>query len=105
MIALDDDATVGDEFFRVADRHADASVLAVPPNPARAYSPMGREIAFGEAALSIRAPMRRYTEAGYGVGHRVGLLLENRPEQLSPADVDPRALAGMIDRRNLKKRA
>ena len=34
---------------------------------------------YGEAAAAVEAIADRYAAAGYGVGHRVGLMLENRP--------------------------
>ncbi len=82
MIAIDEHATIGATFFRAADAYADNAFLAVPANPARGYSPEGTQIGYREAAGIVRALMRSYADAGYGVGHRVGLLLENRPEHL-----------------------
>jgi len=56
--------------------------MAVPANPARDYDPEGREITFAEAAGTVRRLAERYAAAGYGLGHRVGLLLESRPEHM-----------------------
>ena len=36
-------------------------------------------LTYGEAAAEVDALARRYADAGYGVGHRVGLMLGNRP--------------------------
>ncbi|WP_372660230.1 AMP-binding protein [Hydrogenophaga sp.] len=82
MIAIHDDTTIGQAFFEACDRYADNSLLAVPANPARNYDPAGREIRYAEAAVAVRALMARYRAAGYGLGHRVALLLESRPEHL-----------------------
>lgn len=82
MIAIDEQSTIGETFFRAAEAYADHAFLAVPANPARAYAPEGVEISYREAAEHLRALTGIYAGAGYGVGHRIGLLLENRPEHL-----------------------
>lgn len=82
MIAIDDHSTIGDTFSRAADTYADKTFLAVPANPARAYAAAGVEISYRAAAQAVQALTRTYAAAGYGVGHRIGLLLENRPEHL-----------------------
>ena len=82
MIEIDDHATIGDTLFRAAARYGANALLAVPANAARAYHPQGFEISFEAAAAAVRVLMQRYADAGYGSGHRVGLLLENRPEHL-----------------------
>ncbi len=82
MVGIDDRSTLGETFFRAAQAHAERSLIAVPANPARGYLARGVEITYAQAAATVRVSMRRYAEAGYGVGHRIGLLLENRPEHL-----------------------
>jgi acyl-CoA synthetase (AMP-forming)/AMP-acid ligase II len=82
MIAINDDTTIGRAFFEACARYASHSLLAVPANPQRGYSPQGREISYQEAAAAVNALMAAYRHAGYGLGHRVALLLENRPEHL-----------------------
>ncbi|UJW81015.1 AMP-binding protein [Hydrogenophaga sp. SL48] len=82
MIAIDDDTTIGQAFFAACERYAGHSLLAVPANPARAHDPAGREIRYSDAATEVRALMAAYRSAGYGLGHRVGLFLESRPEHL-----------------------
>ena len=82
MVAIDDASNLGETFFRAAQAHAGRSLIAVPANPARNYHPRGIEITYAEAAATVRGLMQRYAEAGYGIGHRIGLLLENRPEHL-----------------------
>lgn len=67
-----------------------ASVAAYPDNafcclPARAdrdWQPEGGEWSYAQAAASVEALRARYAEAGYGLGHRVALLLDMRPEFL-----------------------
>ena len=71
--------TVFEALARAAARHRERPCLFVLPETAKAYA-----IAAGE--LSYRAAFRRvlklreaYRAQGYGHGHRVGILLENRP--------------------------
>lgn len=82
MIVPAPDATIGDTFFRCAEAFGHNAFLAVPANPARSYHPGGFELSYAAAAGAVRALMQRYAAAGYGLGHRVALLLENRPEHL-----------------------
>ena len=82
MIAIDDSTTIGDALFRATKRYASNSLLAVPANPARSYDPTGREITYAQAEDSVRGLMEHYRAAGYGLGHRVGLFLESRPEHV-----------------------
>ncbi|MGJ7610175.1 MULTISPECIES: AMP-binding protein [unclassified Variovorax] len=82
MIAIDEQSTIGETFFRAAQAYADHAFLAVPANPARAYAAEGVEITYRQAAVEVRALVGIYAQAGYGMGHRIGLLLENRPEHL-----------------------
>ncbi|HEY7608119.1 MAG TPA: AMP-binding protein [Alphaproteobacteria bacterium] len=64
-----------------------AAARAVPEKPFLALTPSagwqidGRtEITYGAAARRVAALSALYRAAGYGVGHRVALLLYNRPE-------------------------
>ena len=80
MIEISDTSTVDEVFFEAAARYGEQPFLAFPANPARAYAPQGLEWTYAQAATAVRDLMARYASAGYGVGHRVGLLLENRLE-------------------------
>ncbi len=82
MIDIDDDSTIGQTLFAAAARYGANALLAVPAHAARAYHPQGCEISFESAAAQVRSLMARYRDAGYGSGHRVGLLLESRPEHM-----------------------
>ncbi len=82
MHTPDDDATIASTFAACAQRYADRPFLAVPANPARAYHAAGHELSYAEAASAVQAMQDRYAAAGYGLGHRVALLLENRLEHL-----------------------
>ena len=54
--------------------------LLIPPRASRGYVPEGLLWSYGEVAGRATELVDRYTAAGYGHGHRVSLLLENRPE-------------------------
>ncbi len=75
-------ATIGTTFGRCVQAFAALPFLAVPANPARAYHPQGLELSYAQAGAAVNALMARYAAAGYGLGHRVSLLMENRPEHL-----------------------
>ena len=72
-------ATVFDAFARAAARHGEMPFLAVLPETAQAYGIEAGEISYGEALARIGALREAYRAKGYGAGHRVGILMENRP--------------------------
>ena len=72
--------TVFAAFMATAAVAPDNAFLCVPPAPGRAYHPEGVELTYAEARERVLACQERYAAAGYGHGHRVGLLLDNRPE-------------------------
>jgi acyl-CoA synthetase (AMP-forming)/AMP-acid ligase II len=72
-------ATVADLFRRTAARAPDQPFLAVLPETAGAYGIEPGEIAYGAFTAKVEVLARAYRAAGYGPGHRVALLLENRP--------------------------
>lgn len=80
MIAVDDTTTIGQAFFAAAAHYGDKPFLCAPANAQRNYHPAGFEIAYAAAAREVDALMARYRAAGLGHGHRVAMLLENRPE-------------------------
>lgn len=54
--------------------------LCVPSAPDRAYHPDGVEFTYAETRTRVEQLRNAYATAGFGHGHRVALLLENRPE-------------------------
>ena len=55
-------------------------MISATPMPGRDYHPEGVEFSYAESWRAIEALRERYGAAGYGQGHRVALLLEQRPE-------------------------
>jgi acyl-CoA synthetase (AMP-forming)/AMP-acid ligase II len=82
MPEIMDGTTIAAAFAAAVAAHADRPFLAVPANPERGYLPAGFEITYGEAGRRIEELAAIYRRAGYGVGHRVATLLENRPEHV-----------------------
>ena len=82
MAEILDGITIGAAFAATVAQHADRPFLAVPANPDRGYLASGFEISYGAASKRVEELAAIYRQAGYGVGHRVATLLENRPEYL-----------------------
>lgn len=57
-------------------------LMVAPANPERSYLPEGAELSYQRVAQDVRVWMDRYAGAGHGVGKRVALFLENRPEHI-----------------------
>ena len=72
-------ATVHDVFSATAARTPEAEFLFTESVTAQAYGIVAGAIRWGDAADEVERLRAAYAEAGYGHGHRVGLLLENRP--------------------------
>ncbi len=73
------DTTVHAAFKRVAARRGDADFLVVEAVTAAAYGIEPGARSWREVAGEVERLRAAYAQAGYGHGHRVGLLLENRP--------------------------
>ena len=71
--------TVHALFTATAARTPAADFLCTETMTAQAYGIAAGTIAWGAAAEQVEALRAAYARAGYGHGHRVGLLLENRP--------------------------
>ena len=73
------DATVYQAFRRVAGANPQRPFLQILPEVARHYGIDARVLDYGRALDAVDAIAARFRAAGYGHGHRAGLLLENRP--------------------------
>jgi acyl-CoA synthetase (AMP-forming)/AMP-acid ligase II len=71
--------TVHDAFTATAARTPGADFLCVEAMTAQTYGVKAGAIRWSDAAAAVEALRDAYAQAGYGHGHRVGLLLENRP--------------------------
>ncbi len=60
--------------------YPDHSAYAVPPAPGRAYHPGGWEVSYRQTMAEVERLRAIYAAAGYGLGHRVAILFEQRPE-------------------------
>jgi acyl-CoA synthetase (AMP-forming)/AMP-acid ligase II len=72
--------TVFDTFAEVARPQPQADFLCAEAHTAQAYGIAPGTLSYGDALARIEALRDRYAAAGYGLGHRAGLLLENRPD-------------------------
>ena len=80
MSEIEDGLTIGEVFASAVSCHGDRPFLIVPPNEKRGYLAAGFEITYGEAAKRVAELTAAYRDAGYGLGHRVATLVENRPD-------------------------
>src|SRR5579883_559523 len=71
--------TVYEAFRRTAARYPGHDFLCLLPQTAARYGMEPHVWSYDEAACEIERLRARYAAAGYGQGHRAGLLLENRP--------------------------
>ena len=71
--------TVHQAFTAAAQRWDDRPFLCVLPETAAIYDIAAGELTYADALRRIEALRDAYAAAGYGQGHRVGVLLENRP--------------------------
>jgi len=72
--------SVLEAFAERARRNPEADFLCVEPVTAQAYGIAPGTLRYGEVLAQAEVLRDRYAAAGYGHGHRAGLLLENRPD-------------------------
>ncbi|MBK7615217.1 MAG: AMP-binding protein [Burkholderiales bacterium] len=71
--------TVAQAFTQAAAQWGELPFLCVLPETAGIYSVPSGEHRYAAFEAQVQALRAQYAAAGYGHGHRVGLLLENRP--------------------------
>jgi len=71
--------TVYSAFQRSVERYRNLDFLCVLAETAQHYGIPARTFSYGEAAAEVSTLIRHYARVGLGPGHRVGLMLENRP--------------------------
>ena len=71
--------TVYQAFRRCVDASAASEFLCILPETAAHYGIEARTYSYAEAAREVEVLSGRYRAAGFGHGHRAGLMLENRP--------------------------
>jgi acyl-CoA synthetase (AMP-forming)/AMP-acid ligase II len=70
-------------FEKQAHIRPEATFLAAPKAAALPYAPDGFRLTYGAVLEDVLGLREKFEAAGYGAGHRVALLLENRPEFFS----------------------
>lgn len=73
-------ATVYEAFLASVRRWPSQAMLCVLPETATVYGIAAGEVSYDAASRRVQALRVAYEQAGYGHGHRAGLLLENRPD-------------------------
>jgi acyl-CoA synthetase (AMP-forming)/AMP-acid ligase II len=76
---LEPTLTVFAAFSASARNWRERAFLHVTPDTAQRYAISPVTITYGDAATHVATLRQRYHTAGYGTGHRIGLMLENRP--------------------------
>lgn len=82
MIPITDDTTIAQAFYAAVQAYDTLPLMAVPANAERNYYPDGLELSYAQAGEVVSALAASYLQAGYGYPHRIGLLLESRPEHM-----------------------
>lgn len=80
MIGIHDDTTIGEAFRSAVAAFGPRAFLATPTGAHRAYHRSGYAIDFAGAGREVEAMAKTFRAAGFGHGHRVAMLLDNRPE-------------------------
>ncbi|MGI9522984.1 MAG: AMP-binding protein [Hyphomicrobiaceae bacterium] len=71
---------IGEVIDEAARRYAPNPFLMVPRDPSRHYDPEGRTESFATFAQKVNSTVEDLRATGYGHGHRIAVLLENRVE-------------------------
>ncbi len=77
-----DGHTIGQVFAAAVRDYPDHPLLMVPRDSQRAYAPNGCTITFAQAGQFVDATVATLMASGYGHGHRIAVMLNNRPQAL-----------------------
>ena len=73
-------STVFEEFQRSAQRYPERPFLHIPASAAASYSSAAVDYRYVEMEQAVNDAASVYRSAGYGCGHRLAIMLENRAE-------------------------
>ena len=76
------DTTIGEEFEKTVRKYPKNSFVAVPSSLERDYYKDGFEINYKDALVRIFRLENSLRKSGFGLGHRVAVALNNRPEHI-----------------------
>jgi acyl-CoA synthetase (AMP-forming)/AMP-acid ligase II len=65
---------------RAVAKYGPEAAYVVPPMPGRPYYPEGKEFTWRQTWAEVEKRKAHYAAAGYGLGHRVAILFDQRPE-------------------------
>jgi acyl-CoA synthetase (AMP-forming)/AMP-acid ligase II len=71
--------TLAEAFDIIAARHPEKDCICLPAMAGRDYHADGITWSYAEIAAQARALRQAYAAAGYGHGHRIALMFDNRP--------------------------
>ncbi len=74
--------SVFDCMAATSHRYPQHEFLHIPHSACKSYSEQAITTSYAQAIAAIEALQQHYRNAGYGCGHRVALLLQNRPDFL-----------------------
>lgn len=72
--------TVYSEFHNATSAYSDKPLLHIPKQATTAYQEGSVDLTYCDTLEQISVYSAKYADAGYGLGHRVALVLENRAE-------------------------
>ncbi|MEM1153009.1 MAG: AMP-binding protein [Pseudomonadota bacterium] len=75
-------STVYQTFADTAERYPQHDFLHIPANACQQYSDSAITLSYHQAMQAVHDLRSGYQSAGFGSGHRVALMLQNRPEFL-----------------------
>jgi crotonobetaine/carnitine-CoA ligase len=82
MNELRDQTTIGELWTSAVGAHGRRPFLVVPPSARAPGATAGIELSYAQVHVLVEHWIDCYRRAGYGVGHRVAMLLENRVEHV-----------------------